>query len=206
MDRKQEVRLQAAMGGSALGLALLLAGCDGTPKDATTGVPPSTTRPAPPATVAFHPGDSIAVGCDAARSTSPTAPQPDPAEDLIIGPLVYRGLGNGYNRGSKPYVDADGVAFFKEGTELPPDTTVTVSIADPARTWAGILTESGTAAGYSSVTYQGCSSASHPARVFWVGGFTLGGKTSACVPLEILVAGEGQPHHVMLSLEAGKCG
>jgi len=206
MDRKHEIRLQAVMIGSALGLGLLLAGCDGAPIGSTPGVSPRTTTPATRATVAFHPGDSIAVGCDAARSTSPTAPQPNPAEDLIIGPLVYPGLGNGYNRGSKPYVDGDGIAFFKEGTELPPDTAVTVSIADPARTWAGILIESGTAAGYSSVTYQGCSSKSHPGRVFWVGGFTLGGKTSACVPLEVLVAGESQPHHVMLSLEAGKCG
>jgi len=205
MDRKQEIRFPAAMIGSSFGLALLLAGCDGTPIGAK-GVPTKATTPATRATVAFHPGDSIAVGCDAARSTSPTAPEPDPAQDLIIGPLVYPGLGDGYNRGSKPYVDADGIAFFKEGTELPPDTTVTVSIADPARTWAGILIESGIAAGYSSVTCQGCSSESHPGRVFWVGGFTLGGKTSACVPLEVLVAGEGQPHHVTLSLEAGKCG
>lgn len=206
MYTKQGFRLRTAIICAAMVAAsLVLAGCEGTPTGSATGAPGTTQTPVLSTAVAFHPGDSVSVGCDAARPTNPTAPPPSPANDLVIGPLIYSGLGNGYNFGIGPYVDADGIAFFKEGTELPADTTVTVSIGAPARAWAGILVESGPASGYSSVTYQSCSSDTRPGRVFWVGGFTLGGKTSACVPLEVLVKGESQPRHVVLSLEAGQC-
>lgn len=149
----------------ALVATLSLAGCDRTPMDSTTGAPTRTPTPAASTSAAFHPGGSVSVGCDAARSTNPTEPPPNPADDLVIGPLVYPGLGNGYNYGFGPHIDADGIAFFKEGAELPADTTVTVSIGAPARTWAGILIESGPAAGYSSVTYRSCSSKSQSGRV-----------------------------------------
>jgi len=205
MHTKKETGPSTASLCAAIITTLTLVSCSA-PTEGTTGAPTKKSPPSPTSTVVFHPGETVSVGCEAARPTSATAPAPNPANDLIIGPLVYPGLADGYNHGSVPYVDADGIAHFKQGTELPADTTVTVSIAPPARAWAGILTEAGPASGYSSVTYQGCSSEAQPGRVFWVGGFTLGGKTSACVPLEVHITGENQPHHVMLSLEAGTCG
>ncbi|MEO5316309.1 hypothetical protein PV772_19690 [Pseudarthrobacter sp. CC12] len=205
MHAKKETGLRTAILCAAIITTLTLWGCSESPTEGSTGAPTGKSTLSPSSKGAFHPDEIGSVGCEAARPASTTAPAPNPANDLIIGPLVYPGLADGYNHGSVPYIDADGIAHFKQGTELPADTRVTVSIGASARTWAGILTEAGPASGYSSVTYQGCSSAAQPGRVFWVGGFTLGGKTTACVPLEVLVAGENQPHHVMLSLEAGTC-
>lgn len=174
-----------------------LAGCsDGSPDTLVT----STLST--PATVS--PSGSTTVDCDTARPEALDSPPPG-ADDLIIGPLVYPGLGNGWNFDNPPEPDADGVTFFKIGATMPSDSTVTVSIGKAAQSHAGILTEQGPSVGYSSVTYVGCSSATHPARVWWVGGFTLVGRDSACVPLDVQVKGENVARHLMLSIEAGAC-
>jgi hypothetical protein len=177
--------------------ALSLAGCSSTTSDNREKPPPS-----PSATVS--PTGRVTVGCDLSRPASKETPPPGP-NDLIIGPLVYRGLANGYNFGNTPDADADGVTFFKIGAELPADSIATVSIDKAARRYAGILTEQGPSAGYSSVTYKGCSSQIQPGRVFWVGGFTLVGRQSACVPLDIQITGDTAPRHLMISIEAGSC-
>ena len=89
--------------------------------------------------------------------------------------------------------DYDGIRFYKVGTNLLPGHTVTVTIGDAARAYAGIMTERGPAVGYSTVTYTSCTAStpsSGPGGVWWVGGFTLVGRSSDCVPLEVQVTGE----------------
>lgn len=176
---------------------VLLAGC-------SSHAPDNRAVPTRSASAAVSPSGSVSVGCDLARPIASDTPALG-ANDLIIGPLVYRGLANGFNFGNPPGPDAYGVTFFKWGPELPADSTVTVSVNKSARSYAGIKTEQGPSIGYSSVTYDGCSSQVQPGRVFWVGGFTLVGRQSACVPLDVQVKGENKARHLMLSIEAGSC-
>ena len=78
---------------------------------------------------------------------------------------------------------------------------MTVAIGEAALAYAGIKTERGPAVGYSSVTYTSCAASttsSGPGGVWWVGGFTLVGRSSACVPLEVQVQGEPDIRHVHL--------
>lgn len=178
--------------------AVVLAGCIGTASENRTVA--SSPQPA-----SVSPSGSTTVGCDLARPVGTDTPPPGP-EDLVIGPLVYPGLGNGYKVDVPPDADADGVTYFKVGTRLPAESTVTVSIDAAARSFAGILTEQGPSVGYSSVTYEGCSANIDPGRVFWVGGFTLVGRQSACIPLAVQVKGEHSARHAMLSIGDGSCG
>ena len=77
---------------------------------------------------------------------------------------------------------------------------MTVSVASDARGWAGIATESGPPAGYSSVTYVSCPASQSPDGVWWVGGFTLRNRTSGCLPLDIQIQGEQSVRHTVISL------
>lgn len=163
-------------------------------------------RSATPSSVArVFPSGSVTVGCALARAAGPDTPSPG-SDDLILGPLVFRGLANGYVFENPPSPDAEGVTFFKIGPELSAGSTVTVSIGTRAQRYAGILTEKGPSVGYSSVTFEACSSQVLPGTMFWVGGFTLVGRKSACVPLVVQVAGESSPRHLVLPIETRSCG
>lgn len=129
--------------------------------------------------------------------------QPD---DLVIGPLDYPGIRDGYSvAGPLPEPDAHGIRFYKIGAQLPAGKTVTVTIDSAARGFAGILTETGRSAGYSSVTYTSCAAANQKGMVFWVGGFVLAGRRTACVPLDVRVAGETAVRTARIALPAGAC-
>jgi hypothetical protein len=175
----------------------LVAGCSADPRR-------NTAAPTPSSEATILPSGSVTVGCDLARAVGADTPPPG-VDDLVIGPLVFSGLAHGYNFGDPPDADADGVTFFKIGAELTSDATVTVSIGKSARSYAGILTEKGPSVGYSSVRYQGCSSEVQPGPVFWVGGFTLVGRKSACVPLVVQVKGETESRHLVLPIESRSC-
>jgi hypothetical protein len=104
-----------------------------------------------------------------------------------------------------PTADADGIRFFKIGTEVAAGKTVTVSVSESARAYAGIGTETGPSYGYSSVTYESCPLSADSAPVWWVGGFTLKDRTKGCIPLDIRVHGESELHHVTLAIETDDC-
>lgn len=189
-----------------LGVALLtalvvsLAGC--TNNDPAPDQPPASS-PVPPvsSTSAATPESSATVDCAASRPRkNPGAIQP---EDLVLGPSVYRGLKTGYP--SAPLDAVDGIIFAKIGTELSPDATVTVSVAQEARSWAGIGTEAGPPAGYFSVTYNSCPATEHADGDWWVGGFTLRNQTSGCLPLDIQVHGEESARHPVISFWDKDC-
>jgi hypothetical protein len=190
------MRLQGITRGTgallATGLLILLGGC--------AQARPNVTTSSPPTTVARAAGQTT-VGCSMSRplksSDAPTS------ADLRIGPLWYPGLAHGYPASAPE--PQDGIIFAKIGTQQLPDATVTVSIAPDAQGWAGIATEAGPPAGYSSVTYVSCPATQHPAGVWWVGGFTLRSRSSGCLPLEIRVDGEDSVRHILVALWDRSC-
>jgi hypothetical protein len=176
-------------------IVIVTAGCTSAPAPGRQSATPS------PKVV---PSGSVTVGCDLARPVGPDTPPPG-LDDLIIGPLVFSGLAHGYNFDDPPDAQPDGVTFFKIGAELTSEATVTVSIGKTARQYAGIVTERGNDVGYSSVTFIGCSPEIQPGPVFWVGGFSLVGRRSACVPLIVEVQGDGEARHLVLPIESRSC-
>ncbi len=172
--------------------AVSLAGC--------VDYPPDGTR-SPSAGATVVPGGNATADCAASR------PVPGPAAvtpaDLAVGPLLYPGLAEGFAPGQSG--EQGEIRFYKIGVELPADASATVSIGSAARDFAGIVIETGPDAGYSSVTYTSCSSAIQTGLVFWVGGFSLVGRETACVPLDVQIRGEASARHVILSIGAGKC-
>ncbi len=179
-----------------MGVLILLGGC--------TSAEPSenaTPRSGATSTPAASPAGHTIVDCAMSRpiedSESPTS------DDLMIGPLRYPGLAHGYPS-STPSLQ-DGILFAKIGAELLPDATVTVSVGSDARSWAGIATEGGPPAGYSSVTYVSCAKGQNTDGVWWVGGFTLRNRTSGCLPLDVHVQGEESIRHTTVSFWDDTC-
>lgn len=168
----------------------------------------NNAAPSSSPSVTVSPSGSGTVGCDSARPDDPDARDPEP-DDLIIGALAYQGASLSYQGtdlpGTAPAPGADGVTYFKTGADLPPDTTVTVSVGEAAQSYAGIVTENGPSAGYSSVTYISCPTQQQSSRMWWASGFALIGRQSACVPLDVQVKGESDIRHVQLSLAVGPC-
>lgn len=188
-------------------LAVVVVVCLSSCTEAVTTGPasPNGVPPKSPATV-VSPSRSASVGCGDSRPEKFVVT----SGDWILGPLSYPGYTNG--RVPPPdvsnAVQTDGSYFFKIGTHLLPDHTVTVTIGDAARSYAGIKTERGPAVGYSTVTYTSCAAStpsSGPGGVWWVGGFTLVGRSSACVPLEVQVTGEADIRHVHLLIGRSSC-
>ncbi|HEY4267380.1 MAG TPA: hypothetical protein VGM94_04220 [Galbitalea sp.] len=183
----------------ALALTAVLGSCvSATPVPQPT---PSYRITAPP--LDLLPRGSAVAGCDESRpaNTSTTAP-----DDLVLGPLVYPGLLDGYQADPPPPVDRYGIRFFKVGPLLPPATSVTVSIAPAAVDYAGIVTEGGRSGGYRSVTYTSCAKDSQHGYVFWVGGFQLVDRERACVPLIVSTAGNREPRRLAIAIPVGACG
>jgi len=148
------------------------------------------------------PEGEATVGCDSARQRVA-----EPAsDDLTFGPLSYPGLAHGYPTidGKPAGVEPDGLAYYKIGAQLSADAEATVSIGADARDYVGILTEGGRDGGYSLVTYQSCAAFPADTVNWWVGGFLLHGRDSACVPLDITIPGE-KIEHVNLAMPVDAC-
>jgi hypothetical protein len=175
-------------------VAILLGGCTGG----------FTGRPVPTLSDSPSPVGPHGLGTDGCGASRPAGAD-IAAGDLVIGPLSYPGLQDGYENGGNPPGGYGGIRFFKIGAQLPPDSTATVSIGASARAYAGIETEAGPDAGYSVVTYQSCPATKQNGRVFWVGGFTLVGRASACVPIEVAIPGENAARKTTIALPAGAC-
>jgi hypothetical protein len=185
----------------ALLMVVSLSACDREPITELSSANPSSAEP--PAAVRL-PAGSASVGCEEARPLEAAATD----QDLVVGPLSYGGLSDGrlFSDGVLP--DAEGVRFFKIGPQLLLDHSATVTIGASAQSFAGIRTESGPAEGFSSVTYTSCSADSVASDVlggWWVGGFTLVGRSAACVPLEIQIDGESDIRRLELSLGEVAC-
>lgn len=105
-----------------------------------------------------------------------------------------------------PYQTPQGpVTFYKEGTQIQPGTTATVTISPAARSYARLVAETynDDPRGAVSITYVARADAP---SCGYVGGFNLlNGLTHACVPLDIQIKGEAAPRHVAISIHEGVC-
>lgn len=180
-----------------VGLMLALAGCTVAP--AASPAPDSASAGVRPT-----PAPSAAVACAQARPIGTAFPT---AGDVRLGALSFAGLDamSGPPPGG-PNIPGGAGYFYKSGAQLPPDRTVTVSVADSARSYASIATENGSDGGSSTVTYASCPPASGSTGSWWVGGFLLFGRASACVPVQYT---DGRDPHttsrVIVRLGAAHC-
>ena len=180
-----------------------LAGCTGT-------VTPSAARPAvpspsvPPAS-SPRPGSAgnpLLLSCGEESFTEPPVPQQPQPGDLAVGPLfIVHG---------RQLATADPAGYGDHGSYKIPiivtmGSTVTVTIAAPARGQVMIDNPYAHLAGVSDLaaaTYRSCS---HIAGFFAQGFAFTHGRTRGCVPLDVRIGRQPQVHHVMLSLFAGSC-
>lgn len=139
-------------------------------------------------------------GCDQARPITSAFPTPS---DMVIGPLSYAGFRGG---ATDPIAEPNwnGGYFYKTGAQLRPGRSVTVSIGDEAADYAAIVTENGPERGVHAVTYQSCST---PGSLgfWWVGGFVLWNRQTACVPIEITTPADTMVRRTEVSLGAATC-
>lgn len=182
-------------------LALGLVGCAPTTPAPTATVETPGEQPTVPPASALR--GEVTVDCDSARR-HPAEPLTD--DDLVFGSLSYDGLAHGYPTfdGWPVGIGPDGDAFYKIGADLTAEAEVTVSIGAAARDYAGILVESGRDGGYSQVTYRSCAELPADTVNWWVGGFLLHGRDTACVPIEVRSPGQ-EPERVDLALPVGAC-
>lgn len=183
---------------AATAVAAGLASCaPGTSSEQDPGDAPLTP------TVSAVPESSTTVGCDTARQDTVA---PITSDDLTIGALTYPGLAHGYATHDGDLVEAgsDGIVLYKIGPQLSADAEVTVSIGTEAREYAAITVEGGEEDGYSQITYQSCPNLPADTANWWVGGFVLHGRESACVPIEVTIPGEGV-ERVDLAFPVGAC-
>ena len=103
--------------------------------------------------------------------------------------------------------DADGVTFYKGGIEVRGDhPVVTVTIGAAARSYARIENESYHGPlphGALAITYAGKprTGAEKAWTCWYVGGYNLlDRRTTACLPLDVVVAGDPVVHHVTVPI------
>lgn len=172
---------------------------------ATAG-PRSTHRPVADSTMPTNPVSKttrarhLLDGCDQARPITTAFPGQD---DLVIGPLSYAGA-RAYANHPIRKAGWNGGYFYKTGAQLRPGVSVTVSIADEAAQYAAIVTENAPPRGARSVTYQSCTDSDRDGY-WWVGGFALWNRKSACVPIDVTTPGDPTGRRVVVSLGAGTC-
>ncbi len=186
--------MRRATGAAAVLLVTVgIVGC--TPSQPREETPTSTVTPSP---------EGIGTAdCAAARQAQA---EPSSSDDLIFGPLRYAGLAPGYRTvdGRPNDPGPDGLTFYKIGAEMSAGAEATVGIGESARGYAGIVVENGRDGGYSQVTYRSCADLPPDTMNWWVGGFVLRGRDSACVPLDIAVPGE-RVAHFDLAIPVGAC-
>jgi hypothetical protein len=129
-------------------------------------------------------------------------PGPPRPTDFTVGPLRYDSAAawattqppEGVRRPDRRY-------FHKTAALVDPGAVVTVTVAASARSYAAIVVQGGPDGGSEAVTYISCPRAPLTA---WPGGFLLTRRT-ACLPLDVSVAGEPRARHVVLSVYNGLC-
>ena len=180
-----------------------LAGCTGTaaPSAAHPAAPSSSLAPASRPRLG-SPGHPLLLSCGEESFTEPPVPQQPRPADLVIGPLF---IVNG-----KRLATADPAGYGEHGSYKIPiivtmGSTVTITIAAPARGHVMIDNPYAHSVGVSDLaaaTYRSCS---HIAGFFAQGFAFAHGQARGCVPLDVRIGHQAQVHHVTLSLFAGSC-
>lgn len=137
--------------------------------------------------------------CDNARATVSPVPVPG---DLTTGEFIYQG---GEVFADLPVEKSNDGYFYKMGAALPAKISATVTITGTAASFASIITENGPSRGSRSVTYSSCPAVAGSEGVWWVGGFALWGRQTACVTVEVRTSAHPAPQRAVISLGAGTC-
>jgi len=137
------------------------------------------------------------------RTAEPKAPEPSYLTIGAVSLPAMADLGDAY----QPTPDEHGVTFYKGGVEIRPDyPAVTVTIGAAARSYARIENESyqgPLADGALSITYAGRprTTAENDWTCWYVGGYNLlDRRTTACLPLDVTIAGDPAVHHVTVPI------
>jgi hypothetical protein len=194
-----------------VGALVLLAACTGQPNDPGRESPAATTSTATPADSSSSLPTAATTGtervepfidsCHQAREITTKAFSH--SGDVAIGPLSYAGL-KYYRAHAAERPNWGSGYFFKSGAQLRPGVSATVSIQGRAAKYAAIITESGPNRGSRAVTYRSCSK-SGPPGYWWVGGFVLRDRRTACVPVKVTSSLGPTEHRAVISLGAGDC-
>lgn len=164
----------------------------------TASPTPATTTPTPTRRTSASTG----TGTNTPSGSPSSGRTREPATDVTIGPLTWRGLpglatADQYTHGAH---DSDGWHYRISAT-VRPHSTVTVSIGAQQRARAGL--EYGGGYGTTpapAVTFHSCTEAT----TTFPGGFFIAGDGRACVPLDVRI-GNSPPKHVVISFFSGHC-
>jgi hypothetical protein len=184
-----------------------LTGCtQGAASSAAHRAAPSPSPPlasSPPATARTgSPGNPLLLSCAQESFTEAPVPQQPQPGDLVIGPLF---IVNG-----KRLATANPAGYGDHGSYKIPfivtmGSTVTVTIAAPARGQVVIDNPYADLSGVGGVTAATYRSCSREAGFFAQGFAFTRGQTRGCVPLDVRIGHKPQVHRVTLSLFAGSC-
>lgn len=180
----------------ALVALMALSGCTSQQTSPPLAPSPSITASRPPADRA------VTVSCDNARPMDAAFPK---SADVKLESLSFAGLADATTAPDAPNWPVGAGYFYKSGAQLPPSTTVTLSIAADATRYASIATETGADGGALAVTYISCAPATGETGSWWIGGLLLWGKASACVPVEVVVNNDGRTHQALIPLGRQSC-
>jgi hypothetical protein len=134
-------------------------------------------------------------GCAQSRPIDTPFPTGD---DVVMGELSFGGLAAAPAATLQP----DGTAFYKSGAQLPPSASATIRIESPADEYARIVVEAGPPS--LAVAYTGCP-AGDGVGSWWVGGFLLYGRATACLPLAVTGDADSAARHVRVALGPHAC-
>ncbi|GAA2054802.1 hypothetical protein GCM10009839_73940 [Catenulispora yoronensis] len=128
-------------------------------------------------------------------------PVPPSADQITIGKVVLPSMPDLAAYGPNPEPGDDGVTFYKGGIAVHADQpSVTISIGAAALPYARIATEDFIGPlGATAVTYTGKPriEAEKTWDCWYVGGYNLlDRRTTACLPLDVAIAGDPVVHHV----------
>ncbi len=148
------------------------------------------------------PDNPLLLSCGEESFTESAVPQQPQPGDLVIGPLF---IVNGKRLATAKPAGYGYHGRYKIPIIVTMGSTVTVTIAAPARGQVVIDNPYAHARGVSRVTAATYRSCPRKAGFFAQGFAFAHGQTRGCVPLDVRIGHKPQVHHVTLSLFAGSC-
>lgn len=192
----------AVLGAAVLGCSVLL-GCTGGGR--SSAGPSATSAPASPAGTPRaagrlgSPGRPLLLSCGQEAYSVPPVPQHPQPGDLAIGPLI---IVEGKRLATESPAGHGSHGSYKIPVIVTLGSTVTITIAAPARGQVVIDNPYSPVGGVIAATYRSCSRT--PGFFAQSFAFTRG-QIRGCVPLDVRIGHEADVHHVTLSLFAGSC-
>jgi hypothetical protein len=124
--------------------------------------------------------------------------------DVVVGPLRFPDLREAFLKNAALTApNYHGRYFYKTGPQVQAGATVTVAVSPSASSFASLVSAFSPDGGDQAITYHSCSNTKY--GTWWVGGFLLRDRSSACVPLLVTVAGESQVRRITVAIRVKRC-